>query len=460
MAYPIDNASLDLILRLQLEDAEGLLRGKHAIGEEPDVEFAAQLFKNDLEQLQTFISDNIMSRSIAQATLMDGDAIQASIDEEQQATYDREYATNFDSTNNPPRTHSSLPLIDDEMMGKLAVLFVGAGDLPTYAAHAESSSQGAKAGELHADYNTRHCTGCEEDVSYIDAIRCPCSHDYCRTCIAGLFEAAISDESLFPARCCRQAIPLGLNQIFIPAKLAGRYRAKELEYGTPNRTYCHNSPCSTFVPPQFIRGNRGTCVKCYSSTCTSCKGPAHERDCPPDAATLDVLRMANDRGWQRCSSCRILVELSTGCNHISKLDNHDPQNLVLTLRQRVAVALNFVTFVERGGRLVLVNSGMKTGYWIVPLLLLIEMRGTDWTMRSELSEWNKNSRTCEIIMNADTRLGGTVRALFSAKNVRISFLSTFTNASTVESWLAEHADATDFEYTDEINIRPFNHWPA
>ncbi|EFY87856.1 IBR finger domain protein [Metarhizium acridum CQMa 102] len=298
MAYPIDNASLDLILRLQLEDAEGLLRGKHAFGEEPDVEFAAQLFKNDLEQLQTFISDNIMSRSIAQATLMDGDAIQASIDEEQQATYDREYATNFDSTNNPPRTYSSVPLIDDEMMGKLAVLFVGAGDLPTHAAHAESSSQGAKAGELRADYNTRHCTGCEEDVS--------------------------------------------------------------------------------------------------------------------------------------------------------KLENHDPQNLVLTLRQRVAVALNFVTFAERGGRLVLVNSGMKTGYWIVPLLLLIEMRGTDWTMRSELSEWNKNSRTCEIIMNADMRLGGTVRALFSARNVGISFLSTFTNASTVESWLAEHADATDFEYTDEM----------
>ncbi|KFG82211.1 IBR finger domain protein [Metarhizium anisopliae] len=144
MAYPIDNASLDLILRLQLEDAEGLLRGKHAIGEEPDVEFAAQLFKNDLEQLQTFISDNIMSRSIAQATMMDGDAIQASIDEEQQATYDREYATNFDSTNNPPRTYSSVPLIDDEMMGKLAVLFVGAGDLTTHAAHAESSSQERK----------------------------------------------------------------------------------------------------------------------------------------------------------------------------------------------------------------------------------------------------------------------------------------------------------------------------
>lgn len=329
MAYPIDNASLDLIAKLQLEDAESLLKGKHAAGHAPDAEFAAQLFKDELEQLQMFVADNIMCRSIASAMLSDNEAIQFSLDEEQQATYDREYATNLDSMNPdflnidsmdvPPRISSSAPLIDDEMMGKLAIMFVDAGESPgraSHVVHAESSSQGAKKG---AKYGTRHCIGCEEDVSYIDALRCPCSHDYCRACIAGLFEAAINDESLFPARCCRQAIPLGLNQIFIPPKLAGRYRAKEIENSTPNRTYCHNSSCSTFVPPQFVQGSRATCVKCHSRTCTNCKRAAHEGDCAPDAATLDVLRLANERGWQRCSSCRNLVELSTGCNHICKL---------------------------------------------------------------------------------------------------------------------------------------------
>ncbi|KAG9250615.1 uncharacterized protein F5Z01DRAFT_665335 [Emericellopsis atlantica] len=327
MAYPIDNASLDLITKLQLEDAESLLKGKHAVGHLPDAELAVQMFKEELEQLQTFIADDIMCRSIAEAMLSDTEAIQRSLDEEQQAIYDREYATNIDSMNpdsvniDPmnvsPHTFSSAPLIDDEMMGKLAIMFIDAGKLPgraPHAVHAESSSQGAKAA---AKYGTRHCTGCEEDVSYIDTVRCPSSHDYCRTCIAGLFEAAINDESLFPARCCRQAIPLGLNQIFIPPKLAGRYRAKEVEHGTPNRTYCHNLSCSTFVPPQFIRGRRATCVKCHSRTCTDCKKPAHEGDCPPDATTLDALRLANKRGWQRCLSCRNLIELSTGCNHIS-----------------------------------------------------------------------------------------------------------------------------------------------
>lgn len=65
MACAIDGESLDLIMRLQLEDAEGLLRGKHTVGQAPGVEFAIQLFKNELEQLQTFIADNVMSRSIA-----------------------------------------------------------------------------------------------------------------------------------------------------------------------------------------------------------------------------------------------------------------------------------------------------------------------------------------------------------------------------------------------------------
>ncbi|OAA44586.1 IBR domain containing protein [Beauveria brongniartii RCEF 3172] len=294
MAYPIDIASLDLIAKLQLEDAESLLKGKHAAGTRPDAEYAAQLFRDELEQIRISIADNAMCRSIAAAVLADSDAIQSSLNEEHQANCDREYAANLDSmdpdsddvdlANISLHTPSAASLIDDEMMGKLAIMFVDAGELPGRASRTvrgESSSQGAKAGR----YGTRRCISCEEDVSYIDSVRCPCSHDYCRTCIASLFEAAISDESLFPARCCRQAIPLGLNQILIPAELAGRYRAKEVEYGTLNRTYCHRSSCSTFVPPQFVRGRRHTRVTVSLMqprwTCFDWQTPAAGSDAPP-----------------------------------------------------------------------------------------------------------------------------------------------------------------------------------
>lgn len=211
MACPTDNASLDLIAKLQMEDVESLLKGKHAAGDAADAEYAAQLFKDELQQVQIFVADNMMCCSIAAAMLSDSDVIQCSLNEEQQATYDREYAaslgsTNLDSvdvdpTDNSPRTFSSASLIDDEMMGKLALMFMDAGQLPgraSHAVHGESSSQAAKAS---AKYGTRHCTGCDEDVSYIDSIRCPCSHDYCRTCIARLFEAATgwrSTQSIQP----------------------------------------------------------------------------------------------------------------------------------------------------------------------------------------------------------------------------------------------------------------------
>ncbi|KAM3483018.1 hypothetical protein MY8738_003586 [Beauveria namnaoensis] len=140
MAYPIDTASLDLIAKLQLEDAESLLKGKHAGGTQPDAEYAAQLLRDELEQIRISIADNAMCRSIVAAVLADSDAIQSSLGEEQQATRDREYATHLDSmdldsddadlANVLPHKYSSEPHIDDEMIGKLATLFVDDGELP------------------------------------------------------------------------------------------------------------------------------------------------------------------------------------------------------------------------------------------------------------------------------------------------------------------------------------------
>ncbi|KAM3543122.1 hypothetical protein ARSEF1564_003927 [Beauveria bassiana] len=179
MAYPIDTASLDLIAKLQLEDAESLLKGKHAAGTQPDAEYAAQLLRDELEQIRISIADNAMCRSIAAAVLADSDAIQSSLGEEQQAIRDREYAAHLDSMNLDsddvdlanvlPHKSSSEPHIDDEMIGKLAILFVDDGELPghaSYAVRGESSAQGARAGR----YDTRHCVSCEEDVSYIDSL--------------------------------------------------------------------------------------------------------------------------------------------------------------------------------------------------------------------------------------------------------------------------------------------------
>lgn len=162
------NTSLNLIIEIQREEVERLLKGKHRRVEEiPDVELAAQLFNEELDRYKAFQADRIMSRSIAQAVLTDADAIQCNLDEESEANYVRECAINFDSGENVPHTDADELRIDDSMLEKLAVMYIGDGQLPGYA---ESSSQGEKASKSRRDGETRFCVSCMTNVSYLKAL--------------------------------------------------------------------------------------------------------------------------------------------------------------------------------------------------------------------------------------------------------------------------------------------------
>lgn len=57
-------------------------------------------------------------------------------------------------------------------------------------------------------------------------------------------------------------------------------------------------------------------LKCYSETCTNCKGAMHYGTCN-EMASKDIFEAVEANGWQRCSACHRIVELGTGCNHIT-----------------------------------------------------------------------------------------------------------------------------------------------
>ncbi|KAG6232497.1 hypothetical protein E4U26_004976 [Claviceps purpurea] len=121
----------------------------------------------------------------------------------------------------------------------------------------------------------RRCAGSASDVALTG---CPCSHDYCRDCMANLFNAAIGDESLFPPRCCKMAIPIDLVQSCLSAELLATYEAKKLEYMILNGTYCDVPTvptCSTLVPPASVQDDVATCINYQKKTCTICKGESH-----------------------------------------------------------------------------------------------------------------------------------------------------------------------------------------
>lgn len=333
----MDEETARLVFQLQLQDLQEISsnsKGKQRAGEVSDFELALECYKTDLESSTTFVSDRHMCMSIARAVRRDGEVINELKSLDEQAAADRGLALRSEDGDIPPPSNtdgepqgpkSDGENIDDELLEKMAAIYIYGStydddpdsevtqpESSTWAANRASTSKNAKKTAL------RQCVSCLERFEFYDVTRAPCSHEYCRECLRKLFSQSLTDESLFPPRCCNQPIPAETNRIFLSSKLVGEYQAKKLELDTPNRTYCHQPSCSTFIPPPFIHNDVGNCVRCNEKTCIICKSASHEGDCPEDPAVQELLQVATENGWQRCYSCHRLVELRHGCHHISK----------------------------------------------------------------------------------------------------------------------------------------------
>lgn len=188
-----------------------------------------------------------------------------------------------------------------------------------------SEKTGAESSKWAASRKTKdkpmmgRCVACGDEKEFFEVARVPCKnrHEYCRDCLAQLFQLSMTDETLFPPRCCSEPIPLDQVRFFLPSQLAKDFEAKEPELSTKNRTYCHDQACSTFVPAHAIDNDIATCPKCRRTTCTMCKQPSHMGDCPQDTALQQFIDTANANQYQRCYQCNRFVELDHGCNHMT-----------------------------------------------------------------------------------------------------------------------------------------------
>ncbi|KXH27720.1 IBR finger domain-containing protein [Colletotrichum simmondsii] len=348
LCYEIDDESLRLVLQMQLEDLENIKessKGKCRVDEVSDLDLAVDAYHAELESQAVLAADRCMCKSMAKANQSDGRLITILTKQEHQATRDREAAIRLSngatleqdvsSTNLPVSSEESSANAEDEMfLRKLASLYVSVDygeeetdDEEEEEEEPESSSWAAsrKQTDTVAIKPTRRekkttCDSCKDAYHPMAVAQLPCKHNYCRDCLRTLFELSLTDESLFPPRCCKLPIPVdgGCARFLLPPKLVGEFRAKEIEFSTPNRTYCHRPTCSKFIPKEFIRADVGTCPQCQQQTCTMCKGAEHgNQDCAQDTSTQALLEVAAANGWQRCLSCRRIVELDHGCYHMT-----------------------------------------------------------------------------------------------------------------------------------------------
>lgn len=115
MESDIDEASLRLIISLQLQDAESLIKGKHREDEaQPDGEFSAELYKHELETLQTFCSDRALCSPLGGCRVQDGSLSGGDADRERQVMNKRE--TSVPSRASPDRESPNKAVTLDEVV--------------------------------------------------------------------------------------------------------------------------------------------------------------------------------------------------------------------------------------------------------------------------------------------------------------------------------------------------------
>lgn len=156
-------------------------------------------------------------------------------------------------------------------------------------------------------------------------MQAPCKHFYDRECITELYQAATKVESLFPPRCCRVEIPFSSVSPYLSAALASLFEEKSREFSTPKRVYCASPTCSRFLGPQQEGGNATTvgcpAAGCVTRTCTGCSARVESRlgwhACGTDPADEAVLALGRALAWARCPGCGRMVELDTGCFHVT-----------------------------------------------------------------------------------------------------------------------------------------------
>ncbi|XXG97438.1 hypothetical protein Hte_003739 [Hypoxylon texense] len=158
----------------------------------------------------------------------------------------------------------------------------------------------------------RKCTYCLDTVDVDRIVTLACGHEMERRCLRIFFQSATLAGT--PARCCDAELPLQLAEGLLDAEQLRDYRLVLYEQTVEDRTYCHARGCSCFLLPETYAGSgEATCPNCGAATCTACKGPAHDGDCPRDEA----LEQALAQGYKQCPRCRVVVEHYDGCYYVT-----------------------------------------------------------------------------------------------------------------------------------------------
>ncbi|EOA82559.1 hypothetical protein ACJQWK_04919 [Exserohilum turcicum] len=208
--------------------------------------------------------------------------------------------------------------------GILSSLFKPALQRTSSSAHKEHKEH--KDHKEHREVQRADCLVCmNDDIPIHKTAKLACGHRMCYSCLKRQFTLSVKDPQHMPPRCCTsEHIPLKYADRLFDDKFKVLWNRKFQEYTTANRLYCPTKGCGQWIKPSKIKmdptyGRKyARCSTCNTKVCVLCNSKFHtKRECPKDEETNRVVEMAKEQGWQRCYSCKAVVELKEGCNHMT-----------------------------------------------------------------------------------------------------------------------------------------------
>ncbi|KAJ0248291.1 Ribonuclease H domain-containing protein [Hirschfeldia incana] len=169
-----------------------------------------------------------------------------------------------------------------------------------------------------------------------------CFHRFCFSCMKQHVEVKLlgGKTATCPSAGCKSEVKMDSCAEFLDPKLVEVMiqRKKEDSISVSDKVYCPYPTCSELMAKdevfeyteQYFVGTEQSsarkCMKCGQFFCMQCKVPWHYKDTCEDfskskryqnAGDGMVKSLAQSKKWRQCTRCNNMVELASGCYHIT-----------------------------------------------------------------------------------------------------------------------------------------------
>ncbi|KAF8253174.1 hypothetical protein K440DRAFT_627429 [Wilcoxina mikolae CBS 423.85] len=314
---------LALILSFQMEELASATTTTTSTT--ADWDLAKSLLESDLQQQLQIWEDHVLAASMYRAAALDGELIEQEVSREIQVQADHALAEQIDQgreiiEDNPPgppqkrqRTAARLdPAVEAIYNGYVSditpVLWKdrGAG---------EGTSQDSEGLKKKNPRRIVDCDVCTEAKDDFEMVSLGCGHNFCLDCLRLNFTLAIDTQNLDILRCCQPIQVFYAADVLSEDELAEFHRL--LARNHPGRKIQCSGGCGTILLPAWMQHDFGLCMTCNHQTCLICGKASHTGECPNDSDTQSLFDVAETEKWQRCFQCGTVVQLQTGCYHIT-----------------------------------------------------------------------------------------------------------------------------------------------